>query len=493
MPLIRTLFHRILVCVWLSQSLAAPALATDLSLPDVGSSAGVHLSPTQERRLGQAFMRSIRGSKKLENDPVLTDYIQSLGHKLARHDKSAGSYNFFLVREPSINAFAGPGGNIGINTGLILESETESELAAVLAHEIAHVSQRHIARMVEAANNLSLPAAGVLLAALLLGAAGAGNAAMAAAVGGQAALLQEQINFTRGNEQEADRIGMQILADANYDPRAMPVFFQKLGRANRTSASMLPEFLRTHPVTTSRISDTLSRAERYPYRQHPEDIRYHLTRAALKAAGFTNSRAAVEYFESTLRDGRYRNASAERYGYALALHRAGRLEAARREIDSLLASNPRQMEYIVASARLFLEQGRSERALDVLSNGLSSHPGNYPLSLISAQTMLGLGKSGQASSLLRQLLRSHPDDPEVHRLLARAAADTGHQGESHEHLAEYHYAIGELEAAERQLEIATRAPDLDFYGRSRVEARLKEVAAEVKELRRSSGTGRDTR
>lgn len=487
MPSIRALFQRILITIWLGQSLVTPALATDLSLPDVGSSAGAHLSPAEEKRLGQAFMRSIRGAKKIEDDPVLTDYIQRLGDKLARHDQSAGSYNFFLVRDPSINAFAGPGGHIGINTGLVLESETESELAAVLAHEIAHVSQRHISRMVEAANTLSLPAAGVLLAALLLGAAGAGNAAMAAAVGGQAALLQQQINFTRGNEQEADRVGMQILSDANFDPRAMPVFFQKLGRADRTSGSTLPEFLRTHPVTTSRIADTLTRAERYPYKQHPEDIRYHLTRAALKADRFTNARAAVNYFESTLREGRYRNAAAERYGYALALHKAGRLDEAHREIDKLLASDPQQMEYIVESARLFQEQGRSKQALSVLRQGLASHPGSYPLSLISAEIMLGLGRSSEARQLLRALLRRHQDDPEVHHLLARAAADTGHKGESHEHLAEYHYAIGELDAAERQLEIASRAPDLDFYGRSRVEARLKEVSAEVKDLRRASG------
>ena len=164
---------------------------------------------------------------------------------------------------------------------------------------------------------------------------------------------------------------------------------------------------------------------------------------------------------------------------------AGRLTDAGREIDRLLASRPTQMEYIAVSARLFLEQGKPESALGVLRRGLDAHPGSYPLSLISAQTMLDLGKGGEAYTLLRGLLRSRPGDPDVNRLAARAAAMSGREGASHEHLAEYHYAIGEVEAAERQLEIASRSPDLDFYGRSRVEARLKQVKAEADDLRRN--------
>jgi len=474
-----------LAALWLVTVSPPSTIAAGSDLPEFGDPSGAYLSPAKEKRLGQSFMRSIRATNKLEDDPLLNDYIESLGDKLVTRNKSVGgAFDFFLVRDPTINAFAGPGGHIGVNTGLILETETESELAAVLAHETAHVSQRHIARMIEAAGNLSIPTAGVLLAAILLGAAGGGDAAMAAAVGGQAALLQQQINFTRSNEQEADRIGMQILADAAFDPRAMPVFFQRLGRADRTSGITLPEFLRTHPVTTSRVADSLSRAESYPYRQPKEDIRYHLTRAALRAGQFPSPSAAVAHFESTLKDGRYRHRDAEQYGYALALTRGGRLSDARREIDTLLGRSPGQMEYIVASARLHKENGQMQEAVATLKRGRSLHGSSKPLAQITAEMSLEAGDARGAYEILRQLTRDGQEDPAIRALQARAAAGIGREGESHEHLAEHYYAMGDVEAALRQLEIASRSKDLDFYARSRIEARLQEVRSESEALRR---------
>ena len=476
-----------LAVVWLLLSPTLATRAAALELPEFGDPSGAHLSTGKEKRLGQAFMRSVRATTKLENDPLLNDYLQALGQRLVQNSTNpGGQFDFFLVRDPTINAFAGPGGYIGVHTGLILETETESELAAVVAHEIAHVNQRHIARMIEAADNLSLPTAGVLLAAILLGAAGAGDAALAAAVGGQAALLQQQINFTRSNEQEADRIGMQILSSSEFDPRAMPVFFQRMGRADRTSGTTLPEFLRTHPVSTSRIADSLARAEEFPYRQHPEDVRYHLTRATLRAAQFPSPAAAVTHFESTLRDGRYRHRAAERYGLALALMRNKELARARKEIDALIASGPNQLEYRVASARLYTESGDPQAALRVLKQALRTHTDSYALSVVAGETMLRVGDHAGAYELLRRWLRKRPADPDLHRMQARAAAATGRDAESHEHLAEYHYGIGELEAAVRQLEIAVRDRSMDFYARSRIEARLEQVRNETEALKQLS-------
>ena len=481
----------LLLCLLLmAHAPARVAIAADVALPEFGDPSGSFLSPGSDKRLGQQFMRWVRASKKLENDPLLTDYLQSIGNKLTREsDDPSRSFNFFWVRDPTINAFAGPGGNIGMHTGLILETETESEFAAVLAHEIAHVTQRHIARMIEAADRMSLPAAGLLLAAALLGAAGGGDAALAAAVGGQAALLQKEINFTRANEQEADRVGMQVLSEADFDPRAMPVFFQRMGRAGRTSGISVPEYLRTHPVTTSRISDSLARAESYPYRQVPEDIRYHLTRAALRAQQFSEPGAAVLHFESTLRDGRYRHEDSEHYGYAIALQRAGKMTEARREIDALLARNPNQLEYQVVSARLYTEAGEPRRATATLQKGLAQRPGSYPLSLTLAGSMLQTGDDAGAYKVLRGMVKSHPDDPAVFSLMARAAAGTGKAAESHAYLAEYHYGMGELDAAVRQLEIASRSDGIDFYSRSRVEARLEALRAESEALRKEARRG----
>ena len=264
----------ILLFCWTIQ----PALALDYTLPDMGDSSGAYLSTAQERKLGRAFMRYVHANATLIKDPMLNGYLQTLGDRLAsKSNLGAGSFHFFLVDDPMINAFAGPGGYIGIHTGLILEAETESELAAVLAHEIAHVSQKHIARMVQAADQMALPAAGMLLAAVLLGAATGGSAAIAAAVGGQAALMQKQINFTRANEREADNVGMQILSKSNYDTRAMATFFQRLGRATNSGGIALPEFLLTHPVTADRTADALARAERYPYKQPKNDFDFQET------------------------------------------------------------------------------------------------------------------------------------------------------------------------------------------------------------------------
>ena len=211
-----------------------PALALDTDLPDLGNSAGGLMTPKRERDLGRAFMRSVRRSQKVMDDPLLNDYIQQLGQRLVDASGERGTpFSFFMIDDPQINAFAGPGGYIGVYTGLLQTTETESELAAVLAHEIAHVTQQHLLRAWESTSQMSIPSAAILLAAVVLGAAVGGDAAAAAAVGGQAALIQQQINFTRANEQEADRVGIDILAESGYEPRAMPSFFDRMGKANQ--------------------------------------------------------------------------------------------------------------------------------------------------------------------------------------------------------------------------------------------------------------------
>ncbi len=258
-----TLFQRISLLLastllFLIAVSASGAPDTLTPLPDMGDSAGSIMSRGQERRLGQAFMRNIRHHMTVVSDPLLNSYIESLGGKLVSHSDAGGQpFSFFLVEDHTINAFAGPYGYIGVNTGLILTTESESELAAVLAHEISHVTQRHLMRTFEMASDSNLATAALVIAAIVVGAAtDNAGAGMAAAAGAQAGMAQRQINFTRQNEKEADRIGIRILADANYDPRAMPVFFHRLGKANRVYANTeIPEFLRTHPITTNRIAD----------------------------------------------------------------------------------------------------------------------------------------------------------------------------------------------------------------------------------------------
>lgn len=453
-------------------------------LPDFGDSAAAALTPAQERRLGQAFMRSVRSSEKVVADPLLTEYVQSLGRRLAAGNGAGGGFTFFLIDDPAINAFAGPAGHIGVNTGLILTTESESELAAVVAHEIAHVTQNHLLRTLEATSRLSIPQAALLLAAVALGAAAGGDVGLAAAVGGQAALLQQQINFTRGNEQEADRVGMQILAKSDFDPRAMPTFFERMGRSGQAYATQLPEFLRTHPVTASRIADAQGRAEGFATRPRGDSLRYQLTRAALRVAAARSAQEAAAHFQGNLRDGSHRSAAAERYGYALALIRGRDYEGARRELDRLLGDDAGQVEYVVQSARLYGLAGEAERGLAQLERAYKANPKSYALAVELAEDALAAGRAEQARKTLEPLLRSHADQPQVMELMARASARSGKRAEGYRYQAEYYYLTGAVDAAVQQLELAMREPSLDFYQGSIIEARLREVRAEAEDLKK---------
>lgn len=458
-------------------------------LPDFGDSAATALTPAQEKRLGQAFMRSVRSSEKVVYDPLLTEYVQSLGRRLAAANNAGGSFTFFLIDDPTINAFAGPAGHIGVNTGLVLTTETESELAAVVAHEIAHVTQKHLLRTFEAASQLSIPQAAVLLAALALGAAAGGSVGLAAAIGGQAALLQDQINFTRGNEQEADRVGMQLLAKSDFDPRAMPSFFERMGRSGQAYATQLPEFLRTHPVTSTRIADAQGRAEGFAYRHRGDSLGYQLARAALRVQSARSAQDAASGFQGNLRDGSHRSAAAERYGLALALMRGRDYEGARRELDRLLESSPGQVEYVVQSARLYGVTGQPERGLAELERAYKANPKSYALAVELAEDQLAAGRAEQARKTLQPLLKSHADQPRVMELTALASARSGKRGEGYRYQAEFYYLTGAVDAAVQQLELAMREPGVDFYQSSIIEARLREVRAEAEDLKKQKRRG----
>ncbi len=451
-------------------------------LPDLGNSAGALITPKRERDLGKAFMRSVRRSEKVMEDPLLTDYVQSLGQKLVNNSSAKGTpFSFFLIDEPQINAFAGPGGYIGIYTGLLLTTETESELAAVLAHEIAHVTQQHLLRAWESTSQMSIPSAAILLAAIVLGATVGGDAAAAAAVGGQAALIQKQINFTRANEQEADRVGIDILAESGYEPRAMPSFFSRMGKANRVYASKLPEFLMTHPVTTNRTADALGRAEQYSYKQTADDLRYHLARITLQQQAMPTPQEAIQEFESMLKDGRYRSEAAVHYGIALAHLRAKQFDDAAAALDELMRSHPNTIEFIVSRSEVDARRGKGADALRRLSAAIDKHPGSYALNIAYAETALAQGQPANASQKLQSFLDFRDEEPRVYQLLARAAGDQDKQALGHQYLSEYYYWIGDLESAILQLEIALKRPELNFYESSKLESRLAELRAEQDE------------
>ncbi len=464
-------------------SLPLPGFAVDL--PNMGDTSGAIVSPDEERHLGEELMRRIRQSLLLVEDPEVTEYIQSLGYQLvANSDTPTQNFTFFVINDNSINAFAAPGGFIGINSGLILTTESESELASVVAHEIVHVTQRHLARAIEKANKMNLPATAALIAAIILAGKNTqiGQAALMTTMAGN---TQNQLNFTRAHEQEADRLGMEILADAGFNPQSMPTFFEKLQQASRFYDNRLPELLKTHPVTLSRIADSRNRAEQYPVKKkYTENDAYRLIQAKLRVLSSENPAIYIKDFENTARKSHAAIKGGvtdhEYYGYALALLTANRYSEARTQIERLLEKEPEKIPYIIAMAKLDMADKHLAEALQNLSAALDLYPHNHPLTVVYANALLESGQAGAARILLKEHVRRIANDPALYELLARAEVDAGYKADSHQSLAEYYFLRGETHSAIEQLNIALRLTQhKDFYRTSRIEARLKQLQAYV--------------
>jgi predicted Zn-dependent protease len=405
-------------------------------------------------------------------------YVQSLGYRLASHSGERRlRFTFFVVDSPVINAFAAPGGFVGINSGLITETESEGELAAVLAHEISHVTQRHIARTLELANRATVPMIAGMIAAILIGTQSPqAGVATAAAVQGKA--QQALLDFTRANEQEADRVGMQLLADAELDPRAMPEFFERLQESSRYYAHP-PEFLSTHPVTTNRIAESRDRAESYPYRQYEDKLAYHLVRSKLLVRAAKTPAAAVEYFQDLLDSGKFLTPIGARYGYALALLDAHHLDQARAQAAELIKEDPEQVSFHVLLADIEMAAGNLDKALFILEDNLELYPQDRVLTRRYAEALILAGRPRDALDALDAYAKYQPLDADMYKMQAQAHEAIGDRRGAHAALAEHYYHNGQLLMATQQLEIAlATAGTGDFYADSKIEARLRQLQDE---------------
>ncbi|MCG6861721.1 MAG: tetratricopeptide repeat protein, partial [Chromatiaceae bacterium] len=300
----------------------------------------------------------------------------------------------------------------------------------------------------------------------------------------QAASAQRQINFTRENEKEADRIGISTLAAAGFDPYAMPGFFERLAKASRTYENSAPEFLRTHPVTSSRTADALGRAGQYGHKQRPDDLRFHLARARLRERSFSNPQKAIAHFRSQIEGKRYRNETAARYGYALALARGNQLPAARAQAEELLALYPNQAELIILEARLDAESGAKDRAIKSLQTAVGLRPSNIPLRLAYADILMTAGQPARALKTLEDAARLKRGNALIYQKMEDAALKSGQKTATHRYRAEKLYAEGDLEPAIRQLEIALRQPGLSDYDASRIQVRLDSFKQEEEDAKK---------
>ncbi|MCH9674455.1 MAG: M48 family metalloprotease [Gammaproteobacteria bacterium] len=451
-------------------ALAAPATA-QLKLPDIGDVSRGTFNNQDERQLADAFLREIQRHLTLVKDPEIIRYVRRVGARLAASSEdSSQSFRFYAIAENTINAFAGPGGIIGVNTGLLLAARTESEFAAVVAHEIAHITQKHLARAIESADKFSLPALAGIFAALVLASqnAQAGQAALTGIVASQA---QRSIDFTRSNEEEADRVGIDILARAGFDPRAVPEFFQELQRANRFYPEP-PEFLSTHPVTAKRVSDSQARAEQYPYRQYADSLEFLLVRAKLQAVAPAQAQDAVRRFEKNLKAGQVRNRSAAKYGYSVALIRAKRFADAAKVLNELLREDPERINYLSALAHCQVELGNNEKAYRIYRDALRIYPNDLALTPAYAQALFNDNRPEEALRVLQRFKKYQEFTATHYELLARVHSRLGDPFSANVANAESHYLNGDLRSAIHALGTALRDRAPNEQAISRIEARL---------------------
>ena len=457
---------------------AATAAPAQSDLPDFGDVSAGTLSPTEERRLGEAFMREVRARLPLVDDPGIEEYVYSLGHRLATaSDARNQPFHFFVVAHDDINAFAGPDGYIGINAGLITSTESEGELAAVLAHEMAHVTQRHIARRFQQQERTALPVFAGILAAVVLGSQSPelGQATAAAALGSS---VQTALNFSREAEQEADRVGMQVLVRAGFDARAMPAFLEKLQSSGRFTRKA-PEYLSTHPLTISRIADLRARSEQGPPGMHVDSLRYRLVRAKLEVLQNEDPEHALAYFRSALEGEEHEDlAVAIRYALALALARTGAHDEARVILGRLAERHPEELTLRIAMAENELAAGHTSQSITLFEEVFERHPRNRPLVLGFVEALVRNRHSDEALAIIDAFERSEGTDRRLHRLAAEAYAQRGETTRSRLSLAEHYYLNGQLNAAMYQLDLAAQDTGAGFYLLSRVEARLEELEKE---------------
>lgn len=500
-PVLRALAAAVLLVS--SPAMLTPTALHAQALPSIGGGDGEELSPLMERRLGEQVMTNIRRDPDYLDDLVTLDFLNQFGGVLLSSTPNArgdAGYDFFFfaVRDPSLNAFALPGGFIGVHTGLLLASQTESELASVLAHEIGHVSQRHIARMVgNQKQDALLPLAGLLLAALA--ARSSPDLAAAAMMGGTGLAAQRQLSFGRDAEREADRVGVALLNGAGFEVNGMVSFFGRLQSAGRNRTDNLPSYLRTHPLTTERIADIEARIRNMPYRQRVDSLDFAFVKArarVLQDESPQGWRDAAAYFEDQSRQGTRAQVLGARYGLAMIALRQRDAARAKSLVDAIhkdMAQEPALPTSPVMKSMdidVLLAGGETAKALEVSQEGRNRFPLSRALTMRHADVLLAAGRKDEAVAFLRDQAQIYRTDAGVQRALARAYAEQGKQALQHMTLAEHYALMGALPAALEQLRIARASADATFYDQAVIDARERELQASWREMSGKGGNRR---
>ncbi|MFE8071467.1 M48 family metalloprotease [Marinobacteraceae bacterium S3BR75-40.1] len=479
-PYIRPILHASILTLLL---VLAGTSFGDEPLPDLGGAGGGLFSSQEEEAIGQQVLRSLRQNTPLIEDPLLLDYLHSVVYELVPYAPLADrNLTLVMIDDPEINAFAVPGGIIGVNGGLFLHAESEQQFAAVMAHELAHLSQRHFARRLENQKlNQPLAIAG-MVTGIILSAVTHSDLGIAAIAGSQAAVAQDMLQYSRYNEQEADRVGMQILARADFDPQAMPQMFEQMLQQARLQGNRPPEYLSTHPLTESRVADTRNRAAQYPSSSSGDSLEYHLMRARMMAHYAESPDMAVKRFEAFVKDNKETPRAqllAARYGYAVALLQNGQAQQAVKQLKELLQDVPGRITFLVSLSRAYKKLGELDNAQSLLKQALDRNPDNFPISRALADVTLEKNEPLAAARLLQRLTRQHPADASLWQALAEAQGKARNIVEVHRAQAEYALLMGDPEQAllnlREALKKAADKPSVQDVIRDRMEDARKQM------------------
>lgn len=426
--------------------------------------------------LEKQFVAEINQSNSVLRDPLSNQYLTHLGNKLATHSQQVPP-TFFMVKSDEINAFAGPGGHIGINSELFLLSEHESELAAVLAHEIAHVRQHHLYRMLEHQHRMQVPMLASMLAAIALGAIipGIGSGAMMAALGGFA---QDSINFIRSNEKEADRIGIDMLKQAGFDPRGMIHFFQRMRENSRYYSANVPTILRTHPMDDDRIVEAEHRTNLLEAKNVPDTLGYQLTKERIRVLTAKHHKKLLDYYANRCPKSET-NDNACLYGRALALLKTNQDHAAYTLLQSLAAEDHENLFYALALSEAGAGIGKADEALARLHALHANYPENYPVIMTLAKLLSSTNHPEEASSILLQASRAFPTDLPVCYALARAQSNNQLKAYAYFTYAQCHVLQGQRKEAQRLFKLAKTLVKHDRFLQARIDAKLDEIKEEI--------------
>ena len=468
------------VSVGYAQGVAQSPNRTNQDLPELGSPANAAISIDDEYHAGLSFVNEIRKTGIILTDPEVSQYAQEIGHSLSSQaEEGQHQFYYFVIRDPEINAEAIPGGFVIINSGLITVTRNENELAGVLAHETAHVTQRHLVRQLVDQGHEGLLATAAMLAAVLLGATagrGSPDAIEGAILAGQSAMIQHQINYTRSSESEADRIGITTMATAGYDPLGMASFFDYMGRSGpEPSRVNAIQFLIDHPIFSDRVAEAQDRANQIGRIHHEDSLGYLLIRERLRTVA-GDPQKARQYYVNLLKNGGGKTIE-ERYGKDVAEIETKNPTAAISDLQELVREYPKVTQFYGALGQAYQANGQFKESTAILERAMILFPRNVPITIRLAESLMHSGDNKRAHMVLLDLFNNVEPTPDQTRLIAKAASTAGDYADSYSYMAEFYLMTGNLIMAANQLQLALTLPGLDAVQRARYSARLEEVRA----------------